>query len=65
MALTALPPVRRRAYKLFKLAHWLWPALIGLAIVHTKVTRGEPEEDAPRPPAALTQEATPRAPAGL
>lgn len=37
MAVTALPPVRRRSYKLFKLAHWLWPALIALAIIHTQV----------------------------
>ena len=37
MSITALPWVRRRAYKTFKALHWLWPAVIGLAAWHIKV----------------------------
>ena len=42
MAVPAFPWVRRRAYWVFKLAHWLWPALVGLAIIHVKVWWARP-----------------------
>ena len=36
MAAPAVPWVRRRAYWAFKAAHWLWPAVLGLAAWHVK-----------------------------